>query len=242
MSSRVQASVYKNFIVYSRSPIVSLYGPQGLDSQVLCRDFSKRDRRLVLYRNFVRLLRFVKRPKFLRGEYFDYLKFRFIDDYNCRRNKLLGIDSSLDERELMSRAVNTLNFVNNAFCAPKSAPELNENFELRGRVGRSQEYLVLDSIMQYEASKLGSRVVEGLKIGVKSLKDANEYRITCKNLNIGKPVPQIQGEKWYSYISKLQEMPSSISSKKIAAFDFAKSILTFEKNLVLLNEDCKLLL
>lgn len=89
---------------------------------------------------------------------------------------------------------------------------------------------------------MGSRVVEGLKIGVKSLNDANQYRIAWRNSNGEKSIPQIQGDEWYSYINKLQEIPPAISAKKVAAFDFAKTIYMFDRNLALLNEDCKLIL
>ncbi|VEU21936.1 DEKNAAC102902 [Brettanomyces naardenensis] len=104
----------------------------------------------------------------------------------------------------------------------------------------NDEFRILDSIIQYENSKLNPRMVK--EFGVKTLNDLMNYKEISGLRHGFERLDVIPVKEWYGYIDELDKRTDEIPAKKLASYDFARVIVTYERTLVRLDEDCGLLL
>ncbi|ODV87294.1 hypothetical protein CANARDRAFT_5841 [[Candida] arabinofermentans NRRL YB-2248] len=231
-------------LIYSNSPIREIYGKQGITIDYLSK-FKRNESKLIIYRNLIRLVKFNNEGKYYSNLMKLYFKFRFLQDYNIRRKKLLSCFNEEQQQqqslndisndELNTRLINTLNFIHNAF--------LNTNDK------RNNEGLILNSILQNESSKINSSHLKRFKMT--TLRDFEDQRLkqmqdrffnkgdndNDSDSNSNQSI--FENDVWFEYID---EYTKKLPRKKEFLYGSHASLIHFDRNLILLNESMKLLL
>lgn len=190
-----------------KSPL-KMYGTNGLMVKQLPK--GEKERHLALYRNFRRLTNYYTGRRFKRDELRAMVRFGFTEDFNGRRQRLLGVADLLSAREMTKRSINTLNFLQNAL--------ISEPVE---------EARILDALIQYNIGKDHSRLQSN------SLKTFKTLESSWALDNSSRQLPK----DWYSYLDR-----TDYHSQKSPAMKFSGPMYDFERTVMLLDEECGLLL
>lgn len=235
----------KNKLLYSISPIRRLY-PHGLNLELLAKSGStKREKLLTIYRNLVRMTRYLQVHTFHRKSLNQIYKIKLRQDYGYRCKALFGEEVKLEDDELYNRLINTVHFVHNA-CIDTLSNETKRPV--------SMEYKILTAIIQYEISKnLFPSLSKRLKSHFFKLDTMNDLRASERawfmesideqlkrdalwwlDLESG----MIKNEVCFDYLSEIQDRKDELGFLDKMVY----SNLAFEKSLILLNKDCNLML
>lgn len=247
-------------LLYARSPLKKAYPPDGLTVEKLLADsHTRRERVLTIYRNLIRLSTYLQVHTYLKKAFCELVRVKLRQDYEHRKVILLpgGKDRDVDaaslrgedtddadaERRLCERLVNTVNFVHNATLDSVS----NETAR-----PLSMEFKILSSILQYEVSKaLPSGLKGKLQGKFFNLEKFIEFRQIERSWNMlgaedGRSDNlwwldngMIKNEVCFDYLEELKNLKTD---QKTFMNKMAGSIIDFERCLVLLNEESKLLL
>ncbi|OBA19616.1 hypothetical protein METBIDRAFT_13363 [Metschnikowia bicuspidata var. bicuspidata NRRL YB-4993] len=123
-------------------------------------------------------------------------------DFNIRRNKLLGLDEQLLEQSMARRLANTYAFLFNATCEPdRTIPEVNFYHDLEDALKSRHETSVIHTMlrMEYETPSIlkydyAYRWVEGVK---------DFYKLADQEL-LSKDYNKLAGSKIAHFIGFLQ--------------------------------------
>lgn len=235
----------KNKLLYSISPVRKLY-PNGLNLETLsCNGSTKREKLLTIYRNLIRMTRYLQVHTFYKKSLHEIYKMKLRQDYNYRCKVLFGDESNLEDDEVYIRLINTVHFVHNA-CIDTMKNETKRPV--------SMEYKILTGIIQYEISKnIFPSLEKKLKSPFLKLDTMKEMRASERawfmdetDMKLKKEVlwwldldnGMIKSEVCFDYIREIQERKDELAFLDKMVF----SNLAFEKSLILLNRDCNLML
>lgn len=248
---QIQPNIYithSKKLVYKISPLKKLYPPNGLTIEnLLENNKSKRECILTIYRNLIRLSNFLQFHKYVKESFKYLVKLKIRQDYNYRKFIFLPDSKELNDREIFQRLINTVNFIHNA-CLDSVDNKLKRPISL--------EFKILDSILQFENSKKIPMSLKNslTKSQIFTLKNSIELRKSERAWNMDNGLNQsnidnrkeniwwlenglFKNEICFDYLIDLKNLkPSNFNDEMV------KSMINFEKCLVLLNEESKLLL
>lgn len=248
---QIQPNVYITHtkkLVYKISPLKKIYPPEGLTiEKLLVNNKSKRECFLTIYRNLIRLSNFLQFHRYPKESFRYLVKLKIRQDYNYKKSIFLPDSSKLNDREIFQRLINTVNFIHNA-CLDSAENKLKRP--------TSYEFKILDSILQFENSKnlpttLKIRSINSnfftlqKSIELRKIEKAwnmvnciNQYNINNRKENIWWLENGLfKNNVCFDYLIDLKNLKSSNFND-----DMVISIMNFEKYVVLLNEESKLLL
>lgn len=245
-------------LLYAHSPLKRAYPPDGLTVEKLLTDsHTRRERILTIYRNLIRLSAYLQFHTYMKKVFCELVRVKLRQDYEYRKAILLpggkirdvdrtnvdGKDAENAERRLCERLVNTVNFVHNA------ALDSVANETARPV---SMEFKILSSILQYEVSKaLPSGLKGKLQDNFISMEKFMEFRQIERSWNmLGVEEGRRENLWWIDNgmmrnevcFEYLEELKNLKTNQKTFMNKMAGSILDFERYLVFLNEESKLLL
>lgn len=243
-----------DILVIHKSPLNKFKDKNGtfdLEYLINSKDLKPLDEKLLAcYRMLVRLKKFSHDKSYFRLFFQKYIKMRFRENYNLRRKIILNcfnnndimknninsdVNSSgtvitsqeLTEKEILNRLINTINFVNNAGLHTDS------------KVNKNKEAMIIRSILEYENSKLKSRMLKQFDLfNIDSF--YNSY-ITSRNLKTDDIALRMIDDSSYRYFKRIEKDLNSPNLPVKNNATAVSTIIEYERNLILLNETSKLI-
>ncbi|OWB79962.1 hypothetical protein B5S32_g4205 [[Candida] boidinii] len=244
-----------DILVIHKSPLNKFKDKNGtfdLEYLINSKDLTSLDEKLLAcYRMLVRLKKFSHDKSYFRLFFQKYIKMRFRENYSLRRKIILNcfnnndimknninsdVNSSgtvmtfqeLTEKEILNRLINTINFVNNAGLHTDS------------KVNQNKEAMIIRSILEYENSKLKSRMLKQFDLfNIDSF--YNSY-ITSRNLKTDDIALRMIDDSSYRYFKRIEKDLNSPNLPVKNNATAVSTIIEYERNLILLNETSKLIL
>ncbi|KAG0673611.1 hypothetical protein C6P40_003932 [Pichia californica] len=230
-------------LLYKTSPLKRIYTPNGLTVEKLKEDNpTYKTRILTIYRNLIRLEKYLQFHKFYKLTYNNLVKLKIRQDYEFRKLIFFSNFKQLNENELYERLINTINFIHNATL---------DSLSNKTERPISIEYKILYSIIKFEISKSLPISIKNsdLKNSFFTIDNAIEFRKIERSWNMINSNDKINNIWWienngmykndvcFKYLIDLKNFKSSNFPDNMI-----QSILDFEKFLILQNEESKLLL
>lgn len=259
MMKGVQPNVYftnTKKLLFTKSPLRKAYPPDGLTvEKLLIENRTKSQQLLCIYRNLLRSVKYLQIHTFLKKSLIEVFKIKIRQDYRYRKAIFLdelepGSSSHEKNCFILKKLVNTVNFVHNA------ALDTPEN---RTKRPVSAEFKILYAIIEYEQSKaIPNALQHSIKSKFITLDMHKQLRQSERAWNMQESFNFNPQEKlgsssyiwWldtnsgifkndiaFGYLEEFQSMKKDNLLEKTVL-----SILDFERSLVLLNEECDLLL
>jgi hypothetical protein len=250
MQRQIQQGVYltnKRKLLYKTSFLKKIYPPNGLTLDLLLEhNNSHKDKILTIYRNLIRSIKYLQFHKYTKNLITHLIKIKIRQDYSYKRSILLNSTySNIPDIELYQRLINTVNFIHNAAL---------DDIDNKTARPISMEFKILNAIVEFENSK---SIPESLKkrlncnFNFLTLKNYIDWRNIEKSWNFHKDdnikrenvwwidhdLGIIKNEICFQYLKELQSFDPKIFNEMMVI-----SIIDFERSLVLLNEEMKLLL
>lgn len=248
---QIQRGVYltgSKKLLYVHSPLKRVYPPNGLTAvRLLADNHTRRERVLTVYRNLIRLSKYLQVHAHLKRAYCELVRVKLRQDYEYRKaiflpnNSQTSVSGDDSERQLCERLVNTVNFVHNATL---------DNVANETARPVWMEFKILNSILQFEISKSLPSSLRGKYQGkFFNLEKFMEFRQIERSWNMlgiteGRDDNvwwiengMLKNEVCFGYLKDLKNLESNNFISKMAG-----SIVDFERCLVLLNEESKLIL
>lgn len=230
-------------LIYLKSPLKRAYPPNGINLEILnLNNHTKKEKILTSYRNVVRLVKYLQLTSHTKIVLRNVIKIKFLQDYGNRRKVHFTDLGDLKDNELFQRLINTINFIHNA-CLD------NVNNENRDPI--SMEYKIIDSILQFENSKSNKALKSwvnifswsdfvNLRLVDKSWKFSNMPVVDSNQIHLKDENGFLDNKMCFGYVDEFKE--KNKTKQRSINLDMLKTLLLFERNLILMNEDCKLLL
>ncbi|KAH3668989.1 hypothetical protein OGAPHI_002744 [Ogataea philodendri] len=223
--SQANVQIFKTHLAYNSSLITRIYGPRGLTAKYLAK-FKPDEQCKIVYRNLIRLRRYLTMMSHFKEVYGLYIQARFREDYHEKRAILNPSLPRLKNKEILRRMANSVNFVSNACAEP-----LGED---------NMEFRILRGIILHESSKIKAKI--DYPANILSVRDFSEHKLMYQALG---QTPQLPPD-WLQFLKTSQTFmraPGKVSSTKRALIpQVMLSVLRYEKNKEYLNETARLIL
>lgn len=235
----------RNKLLYLVSPLRKIY-PNGLSVEGLRRhNPTKREKLLTIYRNLIRLTRYLQIHTFHKKSLHDIYRIKLRQDYGYRYKVLLDKNFELSDDDLDRKLVNTVHFAHNA-CLDSISNTTQRPVSL--------EYNILTAIIKYEISKnlfpLLNKKLESKFIKLENFVELRQserawfmesldYDLKREMLwwlDLDKGI--LKNEVCFDYLKEIKERKNELMFLDKMVY----SNFDFEKSLVLLNQDCDILL
>lgn len=219
-----KADIYQKVQVFKRLPYVNIsqekfFSPISLLSYDSLSSESFSNQLSSCLRNLIRFRPYISTRNDKKDLYTEYIKLRFSEDYNAKRRAFCSLPD-LSEKELVQRIIATIKLVNNG-CTSKAI-----NFE------RSLLKNVL--LMEFEKCTMKKKNLKKAPfLTVFEYHDSLRYG-ELKNID----------PAWYEWANKVDhalnsgEVQNKAHNEKLALLN----LRNYERDLVMLNESCKLIL
>lgn len=241
-------------LLYKVSPLKKAYPPDGLTiTKLIENNDTDKKKLLTVYRNLIRQTKYLQLYSYFKKLYVGLIKVKIRQDYDYRKAIFFPNSTSLTKDEIFERLVNTVNFIHNATL--DSATNKNARPE-------SMEFKILISIIEFENSKaLPQTLRSQFQDNFFPMEKLMELRQIERSWNMTSRTENIEGNLWwlnnglfrneicFDYLKQLQNilkeyptLKNKTSKNSNFVNNMAYSILDFEKYIILLNEEFKLLL
>lgn len=254
---QIQANVFNTKskkLLYKVSPLKKAYPPDGLTiTKLIENNDTDKKKFLTIYRNLIRQTKYLQLYSYFKKLYVELIKVKIRQDYQYRRSIFFPVLTTLTKDEVFGRLVNTVNFIHNATLD-----------SVNNKISRPQsiEFKILISILEFENSKaLPQTLKSQFQDNFFPLGKLVELREIERSWNMASETDNIKDHLWwidngllkneicFDYLKLLKSILKEGSTLKSGStnnsnfvYNMVYSILDFEKYIILLNEESKLLL